>query len=41
VSLAVIILTAIGREAKGIDFIKSDEEMEAKAIAALQPAINE
>jgi SHS family lactate transporter-like MFS transporter len=40
--LAVIILTAIGREAKGLDFIKeSDEEMKAVASAALRPAVNE
>ena len=40
--LAVIILTAIGREAKGIDFIReSDEEMAAEAAAILQPAVNE
>jgi SHS family lactate transporter-like MFS transporter len=38
--LAVIILTAIGREAKGIDFItESDKEMEAEATPALEPAI--
>ena len=40
--LAVIILTAIGREAKGIDFIKeSDEEMAAETAAALQPTLKE
>ena len=35
--LAVIILTAIGREAKGIDFIKeSNKEMAARATATVQ-----
>jgi SHS family lactate transporter-like MFS transporter len=40
--LAVIILAAIGREAKGIDFIKeSDEEMAAEAAAIVQPSSGE
>jgi MFS transporter, SHS family, lactate transporter len=40
--LAVIILTAIGREARGIDFIKeNDKEMEVGAPAALQPSVIE
>ncbi len=40
--LAVIILAAIGREAKGIDFIKeSDEEMAAEAAASVQPSSGE
>jgi MFS transporter, SHS family, lactate transporter len=40
--LAVIILAAIGREAKGIDFIKeSDEEMAAEAAASAQPSSGE
>ncbi len=40
--LAVIILAAIGREAKGIDFIKeSDKEMAAEAAAVVQPSLGE
>ncbi len=40
--LAVIILTAIGREARGIDFIKeNDKEMEVGAPTALQPSVIE
>lgn len=40
--LAVIILAAVGREAKGIDFLKeSDEEMATYAPAVLQPTLNE
>jgi|SRR5450755_288647 len=40
--LAVIILTAIGREARGIDFIKeNNKEMEGEAPAALRPSVIE
>jgi MFS transporter, SHS family, lactate transporter len=40
--LAVIILAAIGREAKGIDFIKeSEEEMAAEAAVIVQPSSGE
>ena len=40
--LAVIILTAIGPEAKGIDFmIESDDEMAAEAAANVQPSSGE